>query len=218
MKKYLKPRFIIIALVIYNIVVFGASSIIRNYNDSKTVSNHISKSSIQKICELATLDCFYHNVSEWSKSGNIIGYGAKKLWIEYDGMVRIGVNANDIKISEPDKANVITVTIPDAIVLDKDLDENSIYEIDSESPLWGFVPLYNSVKTADRKTALTTAQNDMEASASNNAMILDEAKERAKMIIEQNIKTATKADETEYTVRFIDAPKEQTVSTEEETS
>ena len=218
MKKHLKPWVIIILLVLYNIALFCASSIIRDYKDSKTVGSHISKSSIQKICELATLDCFYHNVSEWSKSGNIIGYGAKKLWIEYDGMVRIGINANDIEVSEPDKDNVITVMIPDAVILEKDLDEKSIYEIDSESPLWKFVPLYNAVNTDERKAALADAQNDMEASASNNTMILDEAKERAKMIIEQNIKTAKKAEGTECTVKFVDAPEAQTVSSEEKAS
>ena len=216
MKKHLKPWVIIIVLVIYNIAMFGGSSIIRDYKDSQTLDAHISKSSIQKIHELATYDCFYHNVFEWSKSGNIRG-GAKKLWIEYDGRVRVGIK-DAIEISEPDKNNVITVTIPDAVILEMDLDEKSIYEIHSESPLWGFVPLYNSVNIEERKAALVEAQNDMEASASNNAMILDEAKERAKMIIEQNIKTAKKAEGTECTVKFVDAPEAQTVSSEEEAS
>ena len=84
-------------------------------------------------CELASLECYYHNVSNWTQDAYglfaFTGYGEKKIWIEYDGIVRVGINAGSVKISNPDKDDVITVTMPAAKVLDKDLDESTIKEI-----------------------------------------------------------------------------------------
>lgn len=215
MKRKFKPWYIFIILIAYNIIFLGGI-IIKN-NISKPIDTTISESGIQRICELATLDCYYHNADEWEKSANRFGYGAKKLWIEYDGMVRVGINGDKIKISEPDN-NVITVTVPDAIILGDDFDESSCNEIDCESPLWHVIPLYNSVNTADRQKALDEAQEKMVESASNNRMILDEAKERAKKIIEKNILAIGEASGIQYTVKFVDEPEMQADSSEEETS
>ena len=83
------------------------------------------------------------------------------------------------------------------------LDENFIYEIDCESPMWGFLPFYDSVSVDDRKSALVKAQNDMQTTASKNEMILEEARERAKMIIEKSIVTLGEAVGKHYKVKFV---------------
>ena len=52
-------------------------------------------SEVSQICELATLKCYYHDVTEYQKEANRIGflkYGAKKMWMEYSGIVRIGID------------------------------------------------------------------------------------------------------------------------------
>ena len=189
------------------IVMFGAV-ILTNPNpkdDEPKPEQKAPTYGISRICELATLECYYHNVTEWSKEANWIGYGGKKIWIEYDGVIRAGIPADQLIISEPDTDNVVTVTLPAAIVLDKDLDENSIYEIDSERHLGGWIPITSSVTTEDRAKALSTAQKEMENTASKDRMILSEARERAKLIIERNIKAAGEAQGIQYTVKFIDA-------------
>lgn len=203
MKTLLTKRLIII-LTIVDILLCGVFIYIHFNKKTEPTDRRISESNIKRICELATLDCYYHNVTEWSHPGNWIGYGAKKLWIEYDGTVRAGIKADRVRISGPDIDNIITVFIPAATILDKDLDENSIYEIDSESPLWGFVPLYSSVGIEERRDAVANAQEDMEASASRNGMILNEAQERAKKIIEKNILAIGEASGKQYIVKFVD--------------
>ena len=215
MKRLSIRHLVIIALVI-DVMLCGALVYLHSNSQKSYTDRPISESSIQRICELATLDCYYHNVTEWRKAGKILS-GAKKLWIEYDGIVRVGIQANQIKISGPDKDDVITVTMPDAVILDKDLDENSLYEIDSSSPLWGFIPLYSSVSTEERKEALAEAQEDMVASASQNGMILDEAQARAKKIIEKNIMAIRQATGKQYKVRFIDVDEIQSPSPTEST-
>lgn len=202
--KKLSTRQLLFAVLAIDIILSGFLLMLKLDLEAAPATSKISEFNIKRICELATLDCFYHNVSEWSKQGNFIGYGAKKLWIEYDGIVRVGVRADQIKISEPDKDNIVTVTIPEAVILDNDLDENSLYEIDSSLPMWGFIPLYSGVSTEERKSALADAQRDMVTSASQNSMIMEEARERSKKIIEKNIIAMGEASNKEYTVKFVD--------------
>ena len=202
-----------IILVILDIVLCGAFLATKAINRKTPVDVKISESSIRRICELATLDCFYHNVSEWENPGDFLNAG-KKLWMEYDGIIRVGIKAEKLEISDPDKDGVITVRIPPATILAKDLDEQSIYEIDSTSPLWGFVPIYGSVSTEERRDALAGAQKDMEASAEKNEMVLAEALDRAKKIIERNIVALGEAGGKQYTVRFEDISEEPAVPQE----
>ena len=206
MKKLSIKQLLIIVLVAYIFLCVTAlltNSNTKNTQKTETTERQVSKPNIQKLCELATLECYYHNVSDWSQSAyGLFGYGAKKLWIEYDGVVRVGIKAGRIKISDPDENDVITVTMPEATILDKDLDESSIKEISSDTPVLFFI---DEVNTEDRKKALANAQADMEASAAKNDMILGEAQERAKKIIERNIVALGEAGGRHYTVKFIDA-------------
>ncbi len=208
--KRLSARQLVTVMVLIADVLLCAIYINKNEQQQSFMEKHISTPGIQRICELATLECFYHNVGEWGKAGNLVGYGAKKTWVEYDGSVRVGVKGDKIKVSDPDQDNVITVMIPAATVLSKDLDEGSIHGIDSESSLWGFIPLYDHVTVEDRKNALAKAQEDMENSLLHEGgKIFIEAQERAKMIIERNIVALGEASGKHYKVRFIDAAETQ---------
>lgn len=209
--KKLSNRTLLIIILAIDIVLCGTFIFTRYVDKKEPSTQQISAASVRRICELATLECYYHNVSEWSNPGGIFQAG-KKLWLEYDGIIRVGIKA-EVKISEPDESGVITVTIPEAAILEKDLDEDSIYEIDSEAPLWGFLPYWGSVTTEERKEALAQAQVNMEESASHNQMIMSEAKERAKKIIEKNILAIGEASGTQYKVRFVSASEAEETAT-----
>ena len=203
MKKF-SIRYLILCMAVLDIALFGVYALKKPETKEVPAEQPVPEFSIQRICELAMLECFYHNVSEWSDPGNFIGYGKKKLWIEYDGKVRVGIKASQVQISEPDENGLITVTLPTAIILDKDLDEDSMYEIDSESKLWGVIPLYDAVNTEERKEAVAEAQKDMEENASSDEMILTEAEERAKRVIEKNIVEIGEKSGKQYKVKFVE--------------
>ena len=83
--------------------------------------------SIEKICELATLECYYHDVAEFRQDATgVFKIGYKKYWIEYNGIVKYGVDAKDIKVNKPDKNGVVKVFIPEAKILSVDVDINSM--------------------------------------------------------------------------------------------
>ena len=202
--KKLSTRQLLVLVLAVDIILCGAFVLTKVFNRRESADQQISEPSIKRICELATLECFYHNVSDWSRpSYGIGGYGEKKIWIEYDGMVRVGINAGEIKISNPDKDDVITVTLPEATVLGKDWDENSCKIIESDrTVLFLFT---DQISSDDRLDALADAQADMVESVSKDKEVLGEARERAKKIIERNIIALGEAGGKHYKVRFVDA-------------
>jgi len=78
---------------------------------------------VRNICNLATLDCYYHNVAKSVKTtpSGITHLGEKyrTFWIEYTGVARLGIDMSkvemkihgtDIELNMP-KATVLSITI-----------------------------------------------------------------------------------------------------------
>lgn len=161
-------------------------------------------SGVTLVCELATLKCYYHNVAkaETEASGIFAKWlktGYKKIWTEYSGIIEYGIDISQVTVSEPDKNGVVTVTMPDAQVLNVDVDEDSL-----GTPLTdtGFL---TSVTTEEKTTTLAGAQEAMEQQAKENTEMLSQAKARAKTLIEEYIKNVGESIGEEYTVEWKDA-------------
>ena len=161
-------------------------------------------SGVTSVCELATLKCYYHNVAkaETEASGIFAKWlktGYKKIWTEYSGIIEYGIDISQVTVSEPDKNGVVTVTMPDAQVLNVDVDEDSL-----GTPLTdtGFL---TSVTTEEKTTTLAGAQEAMEQQAKENTEMLSQAKARAKTLIEKYIKNVGESIGEEYTVEWKDA-------------
>ena len=161
-------------------------------------------SGVTSVCELATLKCYYHNVAkaETEASGIFAKWlktGYKKIWTEYSGIIEYGIDISQVTVSEPDKNGVVTVTMPDAQVLNVDVDEDSL-----GTPLTdtGFL---TSVTTEEKTTTLAGAQEAMEQQAKENTEMLSQAKARAKTLIEEYIKNVDESIGEEYTVEWKDA-------------
>ena len=160
-------------------------------------------SGVTSVCELATLKC-YHNVAkaETEASGIFAKWlkaGYKKIWTEYSGIIEYGIDISQVTVSEPDKNGLVTVTMPDAQVLNVDVDEDSL-----GTPLTdtGFL---TSVTTEEKTTTLAGAQEAMEQQAKENTEMLSQAKARAKTLIEEYIKNVGESIGEEYTVEWKDA-------------
>lgn len=161
-------------------------------------------SGVTSVCELATLKCYYHNVAkaETEASGIFAKWlktGYKKIWTEYSGIIEYGIDISQVTVSEPDKNGVVTVTMPDAQVLNVDVDEDSL-----GTPLTdtGFL---TSVTTEEKTTTLAGAQEAMEQQAKENTEMLSQAKARAKTLIEEYIKNVGESIGEEYMVEWKDA-------------
>lgn len=196
----MKRKKILCLLVISMLCLTGCA-------DKKEEKKEADFSAIQSVCELATLKCYYHNVakSETEASGLFkwLGTGYKKIRTEYSGIVELGVDVSKVSVSKPSKDDVVKVTIPDAEILSVDLDEDSMGEPLTDT---GFM---TKITKEEETEALAEAQNHMEETAKENGNLLNQAKERAKSLIEGYVKNVGEQIGKEYTVEWVDAKAEE---------
>lgn len=142
---------------------------------------------IRSICEMATLECYYHNVAKAVKEPEKgilhIGEKARKFWIEYDGIVKLGIEMTDVKMRVDGES--VKITIPKAKVLDVKVNETSYnkdsFVVDSD----GFNE--NKITAEDATKAVNDAKKQMKKTAQENSALLMNAQDRAKKMIENYI-------------------------------
>ena len=160
-------------------------------------------SGINTVCELATLKCYYHNVAkaETEASGLFkwFGTGYKKIWTEYSGIVELGIDVNKVEITQPDSNGTIKITIPNAEILNVDLDEDSMSEPLTET---GFM---TKITKEEETATLAEAQNDMEETAKANHALLAQAQDRAKNLIEGYVKNVGEQMGETFTIEWVEA-------------
>ncbi len=157
---------------------------------------------VDKICELATLKCYYHDVAEYEKQAEGLfkyrpfKYGYKKVWIEYDGIVEVGIDVNEVQVSEPDRKGVVSIYIPDAKVLNVSADKDTMSEplIDKG--------IFTTITAEDKNKAFADAQATMQKNAESDRSILVQAKNNAKELLEQYIINVGEQMGRKYTVEW----------------
>lgn len=140
-------------------------------------------SQMKSICELATMKCYYHNVAKYSEedaSGILWWKKDRRFWVEYSGIVTIGIDTSLVNI-EVSGENV-TITIPPAKVMDCKVDEESLTP---ES----FIVAADSAKVeAEHQTAAyKEAQSKMMEEASQDTILLASAQQRAQKLLEDYV-------------------------------
>lgn len=161
-------------------------------------------SGYERIAELSTLECTFHNVAEIYNDGTDIlcgiNVGYKKAWFEYDGTINLGVDVSQVKIEGPDANNVVTITVPNAQVLGlPDADESTFSDIYKDTGL------LTKIESVDQSEAYKAAQAEMKEAVENNSDLLTQAKERAKALLGQYVQSVGQAIGQNYEIKFVDA-------------
>ena len=156
---------------------------------------------MRTICELATMDCYYHNVAKYYEKDadkGILGFGKKdkKFWVEYSGEVTIGLDATLVALQV--SGDQVTITIPPAKVLGakvySDSLSNDSYIIDKDSA---------DITAEDQTRVFENAQADMLAQASNDHLLLFNAQQRAQMLLEDYVTNIGNAIGVTYQINWI---------------
>lgn len=195
-----KKIIIIVSLVIILVLIWLVMG--RGNNDIESLEKNISK--IELSGDLVTLKTYYHNVAEVQKdAGTGIAHWFekdRKLWIEYTGIVKVGIDMSNVKIET--KGDQITVFIPKAEIIGKPdvLDEEFSREsfIDSEDGLIN----KNKITMEDSTKAMEIAQNTMQEGVKNDSQLLKTAQKRAKNLIEEYINQFSGMSETMYSIKW----------------
>lgn len=155
-------------------------------------------SQMKAICQLATMDCYYHNVAKYYEEDAekfLIFSKDKNFWVEYSGVVTLGIDAS--KLNFKINGDVVEITMPEAEILDCKVDKDSLTE-DS------FVVAHNSakVKAEDQQKALDDAQTKMRETASKDAALLESARQRAQNLIEEYVNNIGSVTGVDYTIEW----------------
>ena len=156
---------------------------------------------IKQICELSTLECFYHGVAKSKmdyKLLNAIGISNPQIWIEYDAEVELGVDMSKAKLSVD--GNNVTVSLPDAKVLDVDIDDDSY----NKENIIAEAVLLKQLKPSNKEMnkAIKDAREDLETLAAGSTDQLKAARNRAEKLIENYINEVGTANGITYNIIF----------------
>ena len=169
--------------------------------NSNTASVHLEPktSQMKAICELAVMDCYYHNVAKFEEEnaeGILWWQKDKHFWIEYSGVVTLGIDASLVSVDVKDTE--VTITIPQATVLTCTVDSASLSE-DS------FIVEQGSAKVDadDEIVAFAAAQAQLKENASSDTALLASAQQRAQTMLEDYITNIGNAVGKEYSIKWV---------------
>lgn len=168
---------------------------------TKKISQTVEFSNVEAVCELATLECYYHNVIEkenhpdnwWNKL-----WKEKKYFLEYEGIVKMGVDFKKVKIDQPDKKGVVRIYVPEAKVFNEDeVTAKTIGELVSEKGV------FVKITTEEQAKLLAEAQENMKKNAAEDKVLLGEAHENAKALLEQYVVNIGDLLGKKFTVKWV---------------
>lgn len=154
---------------------------------------------MKSICELAVMDCYYHNVAKLTEKdaeGFLFWKKDKHFWVEYSGIVKYGIDASYLSMEV--NGDNITIYMPQAEILSCQVDSESITEdsfiIDKDSA---------SLTVEDAKKAISEAQSDLEEKASSDSSLIAQAQQRAKLLLSNYIETIGSALDKDYNIEWV---------------
>ncbi len=151
------------------------------------------------ICELAVMECYYHNVGKYyeeNAEGMLWWEKDRHFWIEYAGIVTVGIDTSLVKIKIDDKN--VSITIPPAKVLSCKVDDATLTK-DS------FIIAQNSAAvTAEYQVKVFgEAQNKMLESARGDKALMASAQQRAQKLLEDYVNSIGDLMDKEYSITWV---------------
>lgn len=162
--------------------------------------------SVKSICQLATLECYFNNVAKSTKKGGTgvvhLGEKDRDFWVEYSAVATLGVDASQVSIEIVD--NIIYVYMPEAKVLEKVEIVPDSYNKDSVIQDIDGKVNSNDITAADITTAVNESLEDLQEEVENNTTLLDNAQDRAKVLVKNYIEKINEYSDKQYIVMFKD--------------
>lgn len=186
-------------LSVFLAVIFSVMSVSCASPAEETLDIEPEVSQMKNIFELAVMESYYHNVAKYKEenaSGALFWTKDKHFWVEYSGVVTLGVDVSLVNIDINDTQ--INITIPPAEVLGTKVDSASLTE-DS------FIVAKDSAKidAADEIMAFSEAQSQLQENVANDTVLLASAQQRAQELLEDYITNIGNAVGVEYKINWI---------------
>lgn len=174
------------------VVLLGMSIVSVTVVTSRTV-----RLGLKDMGELATQSGYFTNVQVLEDSKQLFGHNVpltkSKYIFSYDGVIKAGFDFQELEMQVNEITRTIHVTLPEAKILNCEIDENSLQIYDATQSI--FTPL----SITDINESMIELKETVKTDAVNNG-ILENARENAKLLIRGFL--AGCFDLQEYTVEF----------------
>lgn len=164
----------------------------------KEAPTAINAEEIRSICNLAVMECYYHNRAESTRVDKIaFGLGGTKersFWTEYTAKIKVGVDASQIVIDV--EGTTVTIKLPKPKNLSKpNILEDTITTFSSEGGK-------TKITGNERLQAKNDANKNMVTELLENSTLMRNAEERVKEILKSYIEQMGKLSGVEYTIKW----------------
>ena len=157
---------------------------------------------IRNICQLATLEVYFHNVAKAEKpvASGLSGTGQqpRRFWFEYSGSARVGIDMSQVTITITN--DTVYVQIPHASIIGNPSIDSDSYSFDSivveSDSSWGINP--NNITAADLTSAVSDANLETREELSNDSGLMLRAETRAVELIEAYVDQISAYSNVEY--------------------
>lgn len=131
---------------------------------------------LETVSELTTKKYLYTNAEQSTSNkewlfGWDLPFSEKSFIVKYDGIIRAGIDLNDIKIDVDDDNRVITVTLPSSKIIDHNVPQDKIEIFNVKD---GFL---NKVDQNESNEIITTGKEAMEEKASELGLLVEADRE-----------------------------------------
>ena len=186
-------------LMILSVTLTGCSHKSTQSKEQPPAAEQLTTGQLRSVCELAPLECYYHNTAKSSTDKKVLFWNTnKKLWMEYSGIVKIGIDISrlDLQIT----GQVVTITLPEAKIISCKIDETSLSEDTFYTEQTGLGA--EKITAQDQTEAFEKAQQTMLEEAQKDESLLLQAQERARTLLLNYVNNIADTIGTEYEVRW----------------
>lgn len=153
---------------------------------------------IQNISELATVEYLFTDAARFTDSVQLgnwdIPFTEKSFTMKWDGVIKAGIQVDQIVIDVDKDDLTITVALPAAQILSYEVDSESVEVLDEKNNI------FNKISIEDKVQLDASTEEEMKRRAIDNGL-LDKAQENAKNIISQLLIANAAIGDT-YTIVF----------------
>lgn len=175
------PGWLLLAVLCLSLAACSVSGNMEETQQEADIVPQVAQ--MKSICELATMKCYYHNVAKYYEedaSGILWWKKDRYFWIEYSGVVMLGIDTSRVDIHV--EGENVTITLPPAEVLGCKVDDETLTE-DS------FIVAGDSAKVEaeHQRAAFAQAQEKMMETAKQDTVLLANAQQRAQKLLEDYV-------------------------------
>lgn len=196
MKKYKKAFKQIILGMLIATVCFGAFHLVAKKQDEPKIISDLITQQLKSVSELTTLEYYYTNIGKFENNIDFNGWNipltTKEFVLSYDGIIKAGINLDDLNIEI--KGDKIIIQLPEAKIVSHVIQEDSI-QLFNESK-----NIFNPISISDYVNFTKALKEEKETDLQTKGFLV-EAKEKSKQILMTLISSMNSE---KYTVEFID--------------